>query len=128
MNIHITLIYAAALALVFVALSIRVIRHRFGTQVILGDGGHNKLSIAIRTHANFSEYIPLTLILIMGVELLGYPSALVHAFGIILVLARLSHVYGLATKNGAGAGRPIGVVTTLGLMVASAVMILIRSF
>ncbi|MBC7421180.1 MAG: MAPEG family protein [Bdellovibrio sp.] len=128
MHIPITLIYAAVLSLIFVGLSIRVIKHRFGTQVILGDGGHHKLNIAIRTHANFNEYIPLALILIMGVELLGYNSTLVHTLGIILVLARVSHIAGLATKKGAGAGRPIGVVATLLLMIASAVMILFRSF
>ncbi len=128
MNIQISLIYAAVLAIIFVILSVRVIKNRFGFQVILGDGGHHNLNIAIRTHANFSEYIPLTLILLMGVEHLGYPQTLVHSFGIILVLARVGHIAGLATKNGAGIFRPIGVVMTLSLIVISASLILLRSF
>ncbi len=128
MNIFITLIYAAILALIFVALSVRVIKHRFSTQVVLGDGGHHKLSVAIRTHANFTEYIPLALILLMGIEIMSYPSAVVHAFGIVLVLGRLSHSLGLATKNGVGIFRPIGVIATLAIMIASALMVLVRSF
>ena len=128
MQIHITLIYAAALSLLYVALSVRVIRHRFGTKVSLGDGGHSHLSVAIRTHANFSEYIPLALILLMGVEIMNYPTTLIHAFGIILVIARLSHVVGMAGKNSVGIQRPIGVVTTLGLISICALLILFRSF
>ncbi len=128
MNIQITLAYAAILTLIFAILSLRVVRHRFGTQVSLGDGGHHKLNIAIRTHGNFSEYIPLALILIMGVELLGYSPTVVHSLGIILILARISHIIGLATKNGVGILRPIGVIATLSSMIISAVMILLRSY
>ena len=128
MNIHITLIYAAILGFLFVVLSIRVIKQRFGTKVLLGDGGNYNLNVAIRTHANFSEYIPLTLILVMGVEHLGYPSTLIHAFGIILVLARVSHIGGLLTKKSAGNGRPLGVIATLSIITISSVLILLRSF
>lgn len=128
MKVQISLIYAAVLAIIFVALSVRVIKHRFGTQVVFGDGGHHNLSMAIRTHANFAEYIPLALILLMGVELHSYPSVVVHALGVVLVLGRVGHAVGLVTKGGAGAGRPIGAVATLLSMVTSAILILIRSF
>lgn len=124
----ITLMYAAILAVIFVGLSVRVIKHRFSTKAILGDGGHAHLNVAIRAHGNFTEYVPLALILIAGVEGLGYSSTIVHVLGIALVVARLSHVLGLAGKNSAGAGRPVGVISTLLILVSSAVMILVRSF
>ncbi|MBC7742575.1 MAG: MAPEG family protein [Bdellovibrionaceae bacterium] len=126
--IKISLIYAAILGFIFVALSIRVIKGRFKSKVSLGDGGHAPLNVAIRTHANFAEYVPLALIMIMGVELMNYSANIVHALGIILVLARLSHVYGLAAKNSLSNFRPVGVILTNLVLVSSAVLILIRSF
>ncbi len=125
--IHISLTYAAILAVIYVGLSIRVIKNRFSTKVLIGDGGNQKLGIAVRTHANFGEYIPLALMLIMGVELLQYPSAIVHGLGVVLVLGRLGHMHGLATNGSAGLGRPVGVVATLLLMLSSAVMILMKT-
>lgn len=124
----VTLMYAAILAVIFVGLSVRVIKHRFSTKAILGDGGNAGLNVAIRTHGNFTEYVPLALILIAGVEALGYSSMIVHILGIALVVARLLHVLGLAGQNAAGAGRPVGVIATLLIMVSSAFMILARSF
>jgi uncharacterized membrane protein YecN with MAPEG domain len=128
MNIHISLIYAALLGLIFVALSFRVIRHRVGTRVVFGDGGNTQLSIAIRTHGNFIEYVPLALLLIMGVELVQYPSSIVHSLGIVLVLARLGHILGLASQKGVGMGRPAGTIATLLVLVLSSAMILLKSF
>lgn len=123
-----TLIYTAILGLMFVALSIRVIRGRFSSKVSLGDGGHSHLNIAIRTHANFAECIPLALLLLMGVESLNYPVMLVHAFGIILILGRIGHAYGIAQKNSVGPTRPAGMIATMTVMVVSSVLILIKSF
>ena len=124
----VTLMYAAILAVIFVGLSVRVIKHRFSTKAILGDGGHSNLNIAIRAHGNFTEYVPLTLILIAGVEGLGYSSTIIHVLGISLVVARGAHVFGLSAKNSVGAGRSVGIIATLLILVSSAVMILIRSF
>ncbi|MBC7753589.1 MAG: MAPEG family protein [Moraxellaceae bacterium] len=128
MNINITLIYAAILAAIYVGLSIRVIKHRFGTKTLFGDAGHHDLSIAVRTHGNFAEYVPFCLILIMGVELRDYSALTIHILGTVLIVARLSHVFGLKANKGAGLGRPLGVIATLLLMVTSSVLILIRSF
>lgn len=123
----VTLMYAAILAVIFVGLSVRVIKHRFTTKAILGDGGNANLNVAIRAHGNFTEYVPFALILMAGVEGLGYSSTTVHILGIALVIARVGHVFGLSGKNAAGAGRPVGVIATLLILVVSAVMILVRT-
>ncbi len=125
--IRISLIYAAVLAFIFVALSLRVVKNRFKSKVSLGDGGHTLLNIAIRTHANFAEYVPLALILIISVEFLAYPVVVVHLLGGLLILGRLSHVYGLATKNSLSNFRPVGVISTITVIVVSAILVLIRS-
>jgi len=125
---HITLVAAAVLGLLYVALSVRVVSHRVKTKVLLGDGQNQGLSIAIRTHANFSEYVPLALILIGGVEVLGFPSLAVKVLSGVLVFARFVHVHGVATKGTAGHGRPVGTIFTWLVMTVSAVLILINGW
>ncbi len=125
--IKITLIYAAILSLIFIVLSLRVIKGRFKTKTSLGDGGNADLTAKIRTHGNFAEYIPLALILLMGVEYLEYPSVVVHSFGILLIFGRLIHAYGLSKVNVPSAGRPAGMITTFSIIFISAILILTRT-
>ncbi|WP_274620662.1 MAPEG family protein [Colwellia maritima] len=76
-NITITAFYASLLTLLYIGLSFNVIRLRFKLKVGVGDGGQEQLTKAIRIHGNFSEYMPLALILLVGLNLaeeiaLGY--------------------------------------------------------
>ena len=68
-------IYAGFLGLVFIFLSVRVIRARRQERVALGDGGNPQVRRAMRVHANFAEYVPLALILIAFAELQGQPAS-----------------------------------------------------
>lgn len=87
--------YAAILALIYVALSYRVIRLRQKLRVSLGDGKDKQLNRAIRVHGNFSEYVPLTLIMIYFVEVQVQNLLLVHGLSSALIIARLAHIYGV---------------------------------
>jgi uncharacterized membrane protein YecN with MAPEG domain len=69
--ILITPFYAALLALLYVGLAVRVIQLRRSERVALGDGGRQSLQRATRVHANFAEYVPLALILLVLAELTG---------------------------------------------------------
>ena len=91
----ITLLYAGILGVLLVALSVRVTALRGKHKVNLGDGGNEELQRAIRVQGNFVEYVPLALILIGLLEMNGAPAWAVHAFGIVLAVARLSHAYSL---------------------------------
>lgn len=95
----ITATYAALLAFLFVALSIRVIRSRRGARVAIGDGGNAILLRRMRVQANFAEYVPLALILLGLAESLRSPSLLLHAAGIVLVGARLVHAVGVSRPD-----------------------------
>ncbi len=88
---RITALYAGLLALLFVLLSVNVIRHRMANMVSFGDGGDAELSRRIRVHGNFAEYLPLGLILIGLSETLGAPGMLVHGLGLALLVGRASH-------------------------------------
>ncbi|GLR66247.1 hypothetical protein GCM10010909_09270 [Acidocella aquatica] len=98
-NFHITLLTAGVLGLIFLGISIHVVRQRMATKVVIGDGdarpGTEGLRAAIRMHANFAEYVPLILILLGGIEYAGAPHALVVGLAVALVAARLSHAFGL---------------------------------
>jgi len=66
--------------------------------VPFGDGADITITRVIRAQANFAEYVPLTLLLMGFLEVTRYSIYLLHALGVILVVARL--LYGLALSFG----------------------------
>jgi uncharacterized membrane protein YecN with MAPEG domain len=113
------------LGLILVVLSIRVgmMRVKKGISILHGDD--MELAEVIRRHANFTEAVPMALILMGAIELNGTSRVLLHALGTALVIARLAHPVGLvhdrlrSPLRGLGAG-----VTTLVTLVAAAVAIM----
>ena len=91
----ITSIIVAILTIIFIRLSFAVIGLRRKNKVGLGSGGHEDLERAIRTQANFAEYIPLGVILIACLELNGAPWWLVAIPGVSLIIGRLIHAKGM---------------------------------
>ncbi|UUV05121.1 MAPEG family protein [Ruegeria sp. YS9] len=90
----ITPIYAALIAIHYVALSVKVILQRRSDKISVGDGGSKLMIKAIRTHSNCAEYAPIALLLIAMVELQGAGGLLVHILGLMLLAGRLLHAYG----------------------------------
>ncbi|MCA3325715.1 MAG: MAPEG family protein [Roseomonas sp.] len=86
------------LTLIFLWLSFRVIRHRRSALIPLGAGGDARLERAIRAHANFAEYVPFAVLLLVLAEWGGAWPWLLHALGALLVAARLSHGMGIAQE------------------------------
>ena len=89
-------VYAALLALLYIGLSVRTIGQRRRLQVALGPGEHPELLRAMRVHANFAEYVPLALVLLLLLEAQGAAPWLVHAVGSALLLGRCLHAYGVS--------------------------------
>ncbi len=71
---------------------------RIRVQAVLGDAGDEGLRRAIRAHGNFAEYVPFAVLLIALAELNGSPAWSIHVLGSVLVLARLSHAWGLTSS------------------------------
>jgi uncharacterized protein len=92
-------VYAGILALLIVWLSLNVIKLRRANKVILGDGGVPQLQNAIRAQGNATEYIPITLILLILLELSGANAWLVHIGGIAIIIGRLLHAKGLLAED-----------------------------
>ncbi len=95
----ITSIYASLSALLIVRLTLLVIKLRRKNRISVGDGGNEELQLAIRTHANAVEYIPITLLLLLMLELTGAPKILIHVLGSTLLIGRIIHAMGLPEKN-----------------------------
>lgn len=114
----ITLFYAGLCTLLVLFLAGRVMARRFSQKIGIGDGGDHELAKRVRTHANAVEYLPLALLLLGGMELNGYPNAIIHGFGLTLLVSRLLHAWGLSRSSSASPGRFVGTLFTLVLMVA----------
>jgi uncharacterized membrane protein YecN with MAPEG domain len=117
-------LYAVVLAALAVVLTVRVIMFRARTGVQAGDGGDAAFGRAIRAHANFTEQVPLALLLIVLAEVAGVRSGAVYALGAVLVVARLASAVGLS--RGAGGPRQAGAGLTLLAIAAGAVMLAMR--
>jgi len=123
----ITVSYLAVLALLYAALSVQVIRLRQKNLAAFNDGGSTELRSAIRAHANFAEYVPITALMIAGLEMAGAAALRVHVLMGALLVARLLHPLGMyAAPNTLWfrIGRIGGMTLTIGLLIACALLIL----
>jgi uncharacterized protein len=92
----ITAFYASLLAALYLFLSVRVIGWRRQQRVEIGHGEDAQLLRRMRVHANFAEYVPFALVLMALAESLGPPHILTHLVGLMLVVGRVLHAYGLS--------------------------------
>ncbi len=74
-----------------------------------------------RRHGNFSEWVPVALILIAVLELNGVSSTALHAFGATLFLARIAHPLGLKPESTSGLPRALGAGATALVVLVAAV-------
>ncbi len=115
----ITLTIAAAAALLNVWIATRAGQARRQAKVSIGDGGHPLLAARMRAHANFAEYTPFVLILMALIELGRGSSMWLWAVGIIYILARIAHAFGMDSAK-PGALRGIGIAATLLVLIGLA--------
>jgi uncharacterized membrane protein YecN with MAPEG domain len=124
----VTPLYAALLTLWMLVLSMRVITWRRKARVSLGDGGNPALQRAIRGHANFAEYVPLALLLLLILELSRFSIYVIHAIGLTLLVARLLHGYALSFTAEYKFGRYWGAVLTFVVIIVEAVLCLYQAY
>ena len=114
-----TLIIAVALSVVNLWLSIRTGQARRAAKVSVGDGDNPLLIARMRAHANFIENAPFFLILLGLVEMARGPSLWLWAAGILFILARIAHVFGMDRPPG-NRVRMFGMMASALLLVALA--------
>ena len=81
----------------------------------------------IRVHANFVEYVPLALLLLLVLELNSASALVLNVLGGSLVAGRVLHAYGLSTSTGTSPGRFVGTILTwLVILISSALLLYAR--
>lgn len=122
MSFTVTMFYAGLLALILLALSLRIVMLRRRHGVGIGSGKEPSLQLAIRAQANFGEYVPIAILLLLVLEGTGVVSVVVlHLLGLMLVVGRLLHGFlGLNRSPGMSTGRFVGTLLTWLMMAATA--------
>jgi uncharacterized membrane protein YecN with MAPEG domain len=108
----VSFLYAGLLGLLLIALSVQVVLARRRFRVRLGAGTEEGMQQAIRVQANFTEYAPFAVLLLVLAEITGLPPAAVHGAGILLVASRVLHAIGLTSSPGRTFGRFYGTAGT----------------
>ncbi|WP_420412110.1 MAPEG family protein [Roseibium sp.] len=116
MPVVVTPIFAGLLALLYLALSVRVINSRHAEQIALGDKGNRALQRRIRVHSNFAEYTPFALLLILILELQGAWTWLTAGLGLFLLIGRCLHAYGVSQDPEPLKFRTTGTAITFGVL------------
>ena len=121
MTLSVAPLYAALLGFLLVYLSIRVIRLRRRFKVAIGAGGEAAIERAARVQANFSEYVPIGLILLLLAELQGGEPLVLHGIGLSLLVGRISHGFGVSQAAEDYRWRSLGMVLTFVAIVSGAI-------
>ena len=116
--------YSAALALIFVVLSVRTLLIRRTMGIGVGDGGDGRLIKAIRAHSNFTEYTPICLILIYLLETVADAQFMVHVFGLLLIIGRCVHAFGISQIKENYMFRVFGMASTFTVIIGCSLRLL----
>jgi hypothetical protein len=118
----VTALYAGILTIWILILALRVVQIRRRDLVGLGDGGNAELLSRIRIHGNAAEFVPITLLVMLILELNGQSESVLHGLGMALTAGRLAHAQGLTSGPGTTAGRVIVNLLTWFAMLAGALL------
>ena len=117
----ITAAYASLLTILYVYLSIRIIRIRRGKKIAIGFSADKQLERAIRVHSNFAEYVPLSLLLILMLELQSVNKFVIIFPGLLLLIGRLIHAYGVSQQEEDFRFRVYGIILTFMTLIFSSI-------
>jgi uncharacterized membrane protein YecN with MAPEG domain len=93
-----------------------------------GEVTHPEFGRATRVQLNAVEDVPVLMVGIGALATLGMPAWYIHMTGLVLLVSRIVHAFGLASSSGMSAGRIVGTVGTLLVYLAVAGALLIHAF
>lgn len=118
----VTTITSAILAIAFVVISIKIIKFRKLYKVSIGGHGHEDLKMTIRAHGNFSEYVPLTLILILCAEANNTNPVILSILALAFIVGRFCHAYAFVVNKDHFKYRVAGMILTFFCITALALL------
>ena len=108
-----SLYYAAALGLLLVILTYNVLHYRVKAAISSDEDDNTNADRIARVHANFTEYVPTGLALLIALDWSGAPNLMVHVGGAIFTISRFLHAWGYTRNPFASFGRVVGIQGTL---------------
>lgn len=121
-------IYVAIGILMSLFLTLRVIAYRRKNLISLGDNGEFALQQRIRTHGNYVETMSFALIGLLALAALNANTTLIHILGVLLIVGRALHAYAMGQKNAYSVLRPVGMLTTMLVLVVEVIGLLYLAF
>lgn len=116
--------YAPLFALLFVVLSFRTLLLRRKHKIAIGTGSNEQLARAIAVHANFSQYVPLALILVFLLENNGSGPLSIHILCVVLLIGRIVHAIGVSRSPENLNFRVFGMVCTFTVLISTSLRLL----
>jgi uncharacterized membrane protein YecN with MAPEG domain len=120
----ITSFYAGIIGLLYLGLSLDVIRNRFRFRQSMGTGEEAKLEKVVRVHGNFAEYVPIILTMLGFLELGGANKNTLHFFGITLIIGRILHALGLSYLKAPNSFRTLGMMGTFTCLIGASIRLI----
>ena len=124
-DLLITPVFAGALLLLQIVLTLVVGRARQKTDIRLGSGGDTLLERKSRAHGNFTESVPVTLVAMCVCELIGASHLLLWGAGLALFFGRVLHAINLIYLANGATGRDVSMGLTTLSMAALALFALV---
>ena len=119
-DMHISLFSAGIAALIVGWLGWRCGSVRMSDKILHGDGGNALLARRMRAQANFTEYTPIALILIVLLDLMDVNPLILGLSALAFMLGRVLHAIGMDADDTHWA-RATGMALTFPLLLAWAV-------
>ena len=121
---HAAALWSGLLVLLILILSVLVVRQRRKHRIMIGDGGVVEVQQAVRAFGNAAEYAPVAIGALAVLALVGAKPIVVHALGLLFLVGRLVHAWGISRNLGTTWGRAGGTMLTwVAFLVAGALLI-----
>ncbi len=113
-ELHISLLSAVSAALIVIWLGARCGKVRSTEKIGMGDGGNDRLLRRMRAQANFTEYAPFALVLILVLDMAGQGGTALAVSAFAFMLGRVFHAIGM--DSDASKGRMVGMILTMPIL------------
>ena len=118
---EITLLYTSLITILALFLAFKVGITRGKTNTLLGEGDSSELLQSIRSHGNLMESAPITLILLLLLEMQSVADWKLHLIGSSFFLFRILHAYGISISRESTPYRVIGALGSWMLMLGMSI-------
>jgi len=118
---EITLLYTSLITILAIFLAFKVGITRGKTNTLLGEGDSSELLQSIRSHGNLMESAPITLILLLLLEMQSVADWKLHLIGSSFFLFRILHAYGISISRESTPYRVVGALGSWMLMIGMSI-------